>query len=173
MTVERITADEVPAQHGHRDRYELAASLVRAGDTVLDAACGIGYGAAILAEHAPAHAYWGVDRDGVDPRYLQHGWFTHANLDTWQPDFEYDVAISFETLEHVHNPQHLATTLSLARRTIIVSVPTVPTTHFNKFHTHDFTADDIPPMFPNWELAELIPQPSELSHIFIFRKAQP
>lgn len=169
---ERITAEEVQHQHGHTQRYELAASLLQPGDRVLDAACGIGYGAEILHTHGPRHTYEGIDRDGVDARYLKYGWFTHTDLNTWQPtDTTWDVAISFETLEHLADPQHLADVISHARRVLCISVPTQPTKHFNPYHLHDFTVDDIPAMFPDWCLDQLIEQPEELSHIFIFRRA--
>lgn len=172
MTLERITADHVAHEHGHRYRYELAASLITEGDRVLDAACGIGYGAEILHEHAPAHSYYGVDRDGVDARYLRHGWFTHADLNVWKPTHPFDVAITFETLEHLTNPQHLARTVQKARRLVLVSVPTVPTKHFNEYHLHDFTVDNILELFSGLVCVDVIPQPEELSHIFIFRKGR-
>jgi len=168
--VERISAAEVESQRGHVVRYEYAATLVQAGDVVLDAACGIGYGSAILAEQAPAHAYYGVDRDGVDLRYMQHGWFTHADLDHWTPGFSFDVGICFETLEHLQDPQHLAGVMALANRVIVVSVPTQPTKHFNHYHLHDFTVEQVPALFPGWHLSDLTEQPEELSHIFTFTR---
>lgn len=167
--VERISASEVPTQTGHTWRYELASALVNTGDTVLDAACGIGYGSEILHRLAKPHTYFGVDKDGVDPQYLNHGWFTHADLDTWSPGFTFDVGICFETLEHVADPARLAHTMMQATCSIIVSVPTVPTKHFNPYHLHDFTVDDIPRMFAGARLDQVLPQPEELSHIFIFR----
>jgi hypothetical protein len=47
-------------------------------------------------------------------------------------------------------------------------VPTRPTKHFNPYHLHDFTVDDILTMFDNVELLHLEDQPEELSHIFVF-----
>lgn len=170
MTLERITAEHVAHEQGHRERYELAASLIKDGDRVLDVACGIGYGAHILATHAPRHTYRGVDRDGVDVRFLQYGWFTHANLDVWNPEEPFDVAITFETLEHLTNPQHLVDVVKQATRLVLVSVPTVPTKHFNEYHLHDFTVDDVLTMFADLDCVDVIAQPEELSHIFIFRK---
>lgn len=166
--VERISAADVGQQPGHVQRYEIAARLVQAGDVVLDAACGVGYGAEILADRAPVHTYYGVDRDGVDARYLRHGWFTHADLNTWSPQFGFDVGICLETLEHLANPLHLAAVMASARKSLIVSVPTEPTKHLNPYHLHDFTVDDVCRMFEGLTLVELIPQPAELSHIFVF-----
>ena len=49
-TFERITPDQVDAQAGHVYRYELARDWVAEAESVLDIACGIGYGAKILAQ---------------------------------------------------------------------------------------------------------------------------
>jgi hypothetical protein len=58
--------------------------------------------------------------------------------------------------------------LKQTKRIILVSVPTRPTKHFNPYHLHDFTVDDILTMFDNVELLHLEDQPEELSHIFVF-----
>jgi len=44
-----MTREVGPRADAHTVRYSLAAQWVRAGDTVLDCACGLGYGSAILA----------------------------------------------------------------------------------------------------------------------------
>jgi 2-polyprenyl-3-methyl-5-hydroxy-6-metoxy-1,4-benzoquinol methylase len=85
------------------------------------------------------------------------------------PDFSWDVSVCFETLEHLTNPQHLAEQVAKAKRLVIVSVPTRPTKHFNKYHLHDFTVDDVLAMFSGSELLHLEDQLEELSHIFVFR----
>ena len=173
MVHERLSHDEVADADGHRFRYELVAEHMRQGDRVLDVACGIGYGAEILADHAPPHTYRGIDRDGVDARYLKYGWFKHADLNTWRPAVcDYDIAVSFETLEHLENPQHLANVIMDARLLMFVSVPTVPTKHTNPYHLHDFTVDDVIEMFAEVTCVDVIAQPEELSHIFIFRKGR-
>jgi hypothetical protein len=104
------------------------------------------------------------------PEFAGLGKF-HAgvNLDEWVPDFGWDVSVCFETLEHLTNPQHLADQVAKAKRLVIVSVPTRPTKHFNHFHLHDFTVDDVLAMFEGSELLHLEDQPEELSHIFVFR----
>jgi methylase of polypeptide subunit release factors len=53
----------------HIARYVLAASLVRYGDVVLDAACGLGYGSAILASAAPSVRVIGVDNSEYAVNY--------------------------------------------------------------------------------------------------------
>jgi predicted RNA methylase len=61
--VERITPEMFGRPTaGHEARYALAAGFVRPGDVVVDAACGIGYGALLLDAHGDV-TYYGVDRD--------------------------------------------------------------------------------------------------------------
>ena len=166
MVVERIPSSEWQQHRGHVYRYELAAGLIHDGETVIDVACGIGYGSSVLTANRSIH-YFGVDRaDAIDPQFLSHGWFAAKDLNTWTPDFEFDVAVCFETLEHLSDPAHMVRWLKQAKRLIILSVPTVPTKHMNEFHLHDFTVDEIVAMFDGASSIEITPQPDELSHIF-------
>jgi 2-polyprenyl-3-methyl-5-hydroxy-6-metoxy-1,4-benzoquinol methylase len=113
-----------------------------------------------------------VDRaDAIDSEFLPYGWFTAADLDAWEPSIRFDVAVCFETLEHLSEPARLARVLCQAQRLAVVSVPTVPTKHMNEFHLHDFTVESLLKLFPWYDSVEVIPQPEELSHIFIFRMA--
>ena len=168
---ERISTEQVPDQPGHVYRYELAASWLKPGERVLDVACGVGYGAKVLTDLVPVK-YVGVDKIVPAPEFARLGKF-HAgvNLDGWVPGFAWDVSVCFETLEHLENPQHLADQVAKAKRLVIVSVPTRPTKHFNSFHLHDFTVDDVLKMFAGCEVLHLEDQPEELSHIFVFRGA--
>lgn len=167
--MERIPADGWQAHSGHVHRYRWAASQIRPGERVNDVACGVGYGAELLG---PAVDYHGYDRLGVaDARFP--GTFHVADLDDpacW-PD-EADVTVCFETLEHVKDPARLAATLAATtRRALLVSVPTQPTRHMNPWHLHDFTVEDIPPMFPGFRVAECWAQPAELSHVWLLERA--
>jgi len=168
--IERIAAAGWQNQLGHVDRYRMAAGLLRDGDVVLDAACGVGYGAAVLSENHSIE-YHGVDRaDCVDAQFAGLGSFVAHDLDLWEPTFEYDVAVCFETLEHLADPLRFVAVLKRARRAIAVSVPTVPTKHFNEHHLHDFTVDQISGWLSGYGDLVVYPQPSELSHIFIVTK---
>jgi 2-polyprenyl-3-methyl-5-hydroxy-6-metoxy-1,4-benzoquinol methylase len=167
--VERIPAETWKNWPGHVYRYQLAADWIEPGETVIDVACGIGYGASVMKERKD-FTYIGFDKVVPAQEFAQLGKFNAGvNLNTWTPDLEWDVSVCFETLEHVENPQHLASQVMRAKRLIIVSVPTRPTKHFNPYHLHDFTVDDVLEMFKDCELLHLEDQPEELSHIFIFR----
>lgn len=89
----------------HLHRYLLACELA-VGKTVLDIACGDGYGAAILARHAAQVTGVDIDTPTVERargkyvadnlRFLQ-GSATDIPLD----DDSVDLVISFETIEHL------------------------------------------------------------------------
>lgn len=96
---------------GHVSRYVLAAQHIRAGDIVVDAACGLGYGTAVLAACSPGAKFYGVDIDPDSVAYANINYAAdnqsisyHAsdvvNL-SFLPDHSVDTVISFETIEHV------------------------------------------------------------------------
>lgn len=168
MVMERIPADNWEQHGGHTARYLYASRMVRLGETVNDIACGVGYGAGFFH----SDAYRGYDRPGVpDTRFP--GSFHAADLDdpTWVPEMA-DVTVCFETLEHVRNPARLAEVIAdTSRRAVIVSVPIVPTKHMNPHHLHDFTLEDIPPLFPGFTVTDEWEQPEELSHVWLLERS--
>jgi cyclopropane fatty-acyl-phospholipid synthase-like methyltransferase len=101
--IERITTDMFgPLTRGHEARYCLAAGFLRPGDVVVDAACGIAYGASVMCAHGDV-TYIGVDKDLsevviVEPSVVR---LIEADLTTWRPEFDFDVAVGFETIEHL------------------------------------------------------------------------
>lgn len=168
-TFERITAEQIDDQPGHVYRYQFAAGWLEDYRSVLDIACGIGYGAEVLARTVNVD-YLGIDKIEPDERFRKFGRFVSGvDLDEYKLDRKFDVAICFETLEHLKNPQHLAGELMKNSQLVIVSVPTQPTKHLNEFHLHDFTVDDILEMFASCDLLELQAQPEEMSHVFVFK----
>lgn len=167
-TFERITSDQIAEQPGHVYRYRRACDWVVDGDEVIDIACGIGYGAKIISDYRHV-TYVGFDKIEPDDEFRPFGYFiSGVDLDEIVLAPRYDVAICFETLEHLQNPQHLAEQLMNVARIIIVSVPTQPTKHMNPYHLHDFTVSDIQKMFARCKMVHIEEQPEELSHIFVF-----
>jgi ubiquinone/menaquinone biosynthesis C-methylase UbiE len=98
------TKGEIWIEHWHR--YHFASRWV-AGKRVLDVACGEGYGAALLARQA-AHVT-GVDLSAAAIEHARGTYGGIANLELAcaectrlpLPDASIDVAVSFETLEHI------------------------------------------------------------------------
>lgn len=172
---ERIT-EETPEgdRRGHEFRYRLAAGFCRRGDRVLDAACGAGYGAALLGI-PPTVRYIGVDRDLCDIPPAPPQWrrrFIEADLETWEPDFTFDIFIGFETIEHLEDCTAYVRAAKLALRWIVVSCPIVPTVGVNPYHRRDFEPGELASLFVDdeWELYQAVAQPSELAEICVLRR---
>jgi len=91
----------------HLARYQFASRLAR-GRSVLDAACGEGYGSAILAG-AGATSVVGVDIDEATVAHARHthGIEAHEGDVSRLPfdDATFDLVVSFETIEHVAEPE--------------------------------------------------------------------
>jgi SAM-dependent methyltransferase len=131
----------------HVARYEFAARYV-AGRSVLDLACGVGYGSALLA-HAGAMAVLGVDVPAEAIAYARRRYadpgvtFEEADGMRFRPPRPPEVIVSLETIEHVPDPRGFVTRLvgMLPPCGLFVgSVPTTLSTDVNPYHLHDFTS---------------------------------
>jgi SAM-dependent methyltransferase len=152
--VERIVPDETPPGPLaiHEKRYRFALPYCE-GKRVLDAACGVGYGTALLAERA-AHVV-GVDRSEEAISYARAR-YGRANVefrvtDLRDPDLgsaSFDVVCSFETLEHLPDRdaylRHMARVLR-PDGLYLVSTPQAPRTTErpdNPHHCVEYSLDD-------------------------------
>lgn len=158
-------------RRGHELRYHLAAGFCRPGDVVLDVACGTGYGSEIVNARGDL-TYVGVDRI-EDFESDGDASFISADLGTWRPGFEYDVALSFETIEHLHDYSNLVEILKGARRWVLASVPVVPTTHTNRHHVHDFEPGELADLLgSDWCLFQMLQQPAEVAEIYVWKRGR-
>jgi hypothetical protein len=117
--------------------------------------------------------YVGVDIvDVVEDHFRHHGRWIINDLCGWRPDFDFDVAVCFELLEHVTEPDDVIEMLCRARRTVVCSVPIVPTAGENPFHRWDFDEWDLPPKFAahGFTVEQYVLQPTELSGVYVFRR---
>ncbi len=113
FTGERFTPEcvrEIWYEHWHRYAFALRFA---AGKRVLDAACGEGYGSALLAHVADEVV--GVD---LDAKAVAHARVRYADVDRLVfeqsdaaslsfPERRFDLVVSFETLEHLHAQEQL------------------------------------------------------------------
>lgn len=106
---ETLVNNETALEHLHR--YALACKF-STGKTVLDIACGEGYGSHLLAQQAASVT--GVDSDELtitkakDKYQAANLRFVIANaLATSLPEKSFDLVVSFETLEHLQEHEQL------------------------------------------------------------------
>lgn len=155
MIPETIQSDESAGNDAlrlHVQRYEFALNHIEG--RVGDVACGSGFGSAILSGKAAQVV--GVD---LDPDIVDYARRTYArrNVDYVCADAlqfsqaPFDAIVSFETVEHVPQPEalvhHLASLLKPGG-TLIASVPITPSMDANPYHLHDFNEASFMRLFP-------------------------
>lgn len=135
----------------HLLRYNFCKQFV-AGKTVIDIACGSGYGTQIIAE-AGAQLAHGAD---ISPETVEYATKTYAHAkseyfvadgtDLPFGDHCYDVAVSFETIEHLEHYQkfidELKRVLSPSGLLIISSPNKDLYPSGNDFHYEEFTEEE-------------------------------
>jgi SAM-dependent methyltransferase len=157
-----VTGDETLTLH--LDRYRFATRHLRPG-RLLDIACGVGYGTALLAEALGAKGTAiGVDisPEAIDyarQRYASANTrFVNADAMTFADGEGFDTIVSIETIEHLPDPasfvRHIAALLRPAG-VLIASVPTTPSVDANPFHLHDFDEASFRRHFANLGLIEM------------------
>jgi ubiquinone/menaquinone biosynthesis C-methylase UbiE len=148
------TRGEIWIEHWHR--YHFASRFV-AGKRVLDLACGEGYGAALLARRAAA--VLGVD---VSAQAIDHAKREYANLANAEfkagsctaipaGDATMDVAVSFETLEHIAPQEEFMAELARVLKpdgVLVISCPnkaeyTDKRKTENEFHVKELYRDEL------------------------------
>lgn len=136
----------------HLARYRFAEPWCR-GRVVLDAACGVGYGAALLAR--TAREVVGVDSNSGAIAYAEHRYNQSGamflEMDVQDLRFgaaTFEVVCSFETIEHVRDvDRYLAEIRRVLTRdgTLLVSTPRADETTYapeNPHHLVEFSEDD-------------------------------
>ncbi|MHB9007603.1 MAG: methyltransferase domain-containing protein [Limisphaerales bacterium] len=103
-----------PRSDAHIARYQLAAEFAQAGDVIVDLASGLGYGSALLARQFPNATVIGVDNSLYGVTYARENFARGLpNLEfhladacdfRWLGDRKVSLLVSFETIEHVPDP---------------------------------------------------------------------
>jgi hypothetical protein len=117
----------------HIARYKFAAPYCR-GKTVADIASGSGYGTKILRSTA-------ASVDGYDIKDFGFNKVIDLEKESWQKS--YDVLVSFETIEHLRNPEFFLENARVKCKQFIFSSPTGETPGFNHFHKQTWSAGQL------------------------------
>jgi SAM-dependent methyltransferase len=132
----------------HVQRYRFAAARVKGMD-VVDIACGEGYGSAALIK-AGAASLVGIDisAEAVEHARRRHGIDARVGSATTipLPDASCDVVVSFETVEHVHEPAAFINQCSRILRpggSLIISTPN-PDVYKNVIEHNPFHVTEMP-----------------------------
>lgn len=130
---ERVTLGEFNdhVEREHVARYRFARRFCT-GKRVADIACGTGYGSKILAEVALS-----VDR--YDKELLCGNRQVDLEQQSW--DAEYEVIVSFETIEHLANPEFFLANAQETAKLLIVSTPVGEFRGYNPHHKQVWTLD--------------------------------
>jgi SAM-dependent methyltransferase len=148
------TRGEIWVEHWHR--YHFAARWA-SGKTVIDVACGEGYGTALLARHAKQVT--GID---VSPEAVAHAREAYAKLGNAKfecasctaiplPDASVDFAVSFETVEHITGQEEFLDELARVLKpegVLLISCPNKleysdKRGFTNEFHVRELYRDEL------------------------------
>jgi SAM-dependent methyltransferase len=155
-SLERLVPDELTATDAtgsetlelHMARYRFARGFINGG-RVLDCACGVGYGTALLAaaDGRPDEVL-GVDIDASAVDYARQRYgserisFRVGDGAALEDEAGFETIVSLETIEHVREPGALIgnfVRLLKPGGTLVASVPVTPSVDVNPYHLHDFT----------------------------------
>jgi SAM-dependent methyltransferase len=177
VAVERLggSAWTSPWREEHEARYIWASRFTR-GATVLDVACGTGFGGKILlgagasrvvaADLSPdALAAAGETLRPFGPRVEVRK--EDAQEMTF-PDGSFDVVVSFETLEHLPEPERFLSEVARVLKPgaiLVLSTPNAlvtrpgPDSPSNPFHVHEFTPEELRRLLrPLFRIREMLGQ---------------
>jgi len=150
---ERFEPETMPGliRAEHEGRYRWAAGAVD-GKEVLDAGCGVGYGAEMLAE-AGASRIVGLDiaAEAVEDAILRTnsiGEFVVGDLERLPfTACSFDVAVCFEVIEHVHRRELALDELRRVLRPDGVLIVSSPNRNVylpgNPHHVHEYTPSEL------------------------------
>ena len=148
----QISRDLLGIRNDHKGRYHLAVRYIQKGDLVLDCACGIGYGSAIISANCQCSEITAIDKDSsaikYALRYYNNAKVRYVKSDLFLinlPENYFNVVVSFETIEHVDGRAALEYFYKRLKNggLLIASTPNEERMRFNKydfpFHVHHYT----------------------------------
>lgn len=136
----------------HIARYEFAARRILPKSTVIDFACGVGYGTRILGDAGHLTVGYDIDEEALAYAGEHYGSFhaTFVQADGNAPPLllKANAAVCFETIEHLEDPRPLLRALHTSAPLLIASVPNEDEMPFEiapgkttRFHFRHYTRD--------------------------------
>jgi 2-polyprenyl-3-methyl-5-hydroxy-6-metoxy-1,4-benzoquinol methylase len=188
-------------QHDVRDLQAHAARYLWAmrycvHKNVLDAACGEGYGTWILSWAADFASGIDIDKQAITEAYDMYGNVSGSRVVYTQMDVEnikwtpacVDVAVSFETIEHLKNPEKLVQGIRRILKPGGLFIVSAPENSGSTFHVKDYTKqelyDQVYPYFDDFHYfvqdveREMEIRPDDMptsmhpTHIFVCKRGQ-
>jgi len=154
FTGERVVLDDMHTcprvLQEHIARYNFALRFV-VNKTVLDAACGTGYGVDLISQLATQVSGCDIDEETIKfatNRYPNK--FFIADLNNIKHDENYDIITSFETIEHLDKPWEFLKWVREHCNTLIFSIPiNAPSAFHKQVWTSPQIVEMIEKHFPN------------------------
>lgn len=155
MPVERVNPKnkEHQEQHSltiseHIARYEFAKNFCK-GKKVADIACGTGYGMEII----------GGDVTGYDKDDLCGNIVIDLDKEAWNK--QYNVITSFETIEHLENPDFFLQNCQKTCNLLIISTPIGETFGDNPYHKQVWKLDEFKQLLEKYFICDYYHQERE------------
>jgi SAM-dependent methyltransferase len=141
----QVAPERAGIRRDHVARYEFAAERI-CGMRVIDAGCGVGYGAQLLAEKGLTVFAFDADPEALayaDEHYAHHA-IRFERIDATAPPAlpASSAAVAFEIVEHLADPRPLLKALRATAKTLLASVPNeaeFPHEGRVKFHHRHYT----------------------------------
>lgn len=134
----QLAPDLSGIQLGHLERYFFAATQVKG--TVLDAACGCGYGSKIMQDSGAFVTGIDLEQGAIDYARLNYPGPEYILADATKYRAAYNWVVSLETIEHLPEPG-LALSRFRDSQGLVVSTPNQE--HY-PFEAHKFAGDRFP-----------------------------
>lgn len=126
----------------HLTRYVFAIGFLKGTESVVDAACGTGYGTHLLSMAANDVLGLDVSEEAVRFATDHFAWpglrYQSADLDTFELPESIDVVVSFETIEHLRDPAGFVGRVEEALVPGGLFIMSVPPLAPSEWHLHVF-----------------------------------
>lgn len=123
----------------HIERYNFAGKAILPGQRVLDIACGVGYGSWLLWKKGLQVTGVDISREAIEYAERHYKGPTYLCQKAEDTKGRWDAIVTFETLEHLRDPQGL---LQAVRAPLLIA--SVPNQEIYPFKAAKFERDDYP-----------------------------